>query len=141
MRWPTGPTACSRADPSHPSDKRPLPDHRFTAPEPHFEGALDEEAINAGLAPPLGRVAEAMAPPSVTGLLSVRLQVGSDGSVARLELLADTLVADPSQLKGSEEPSAARARVLATIATELRAAKFAPCDDGETTITLPLVFD
>lgn len=111
----------------------------FTAPEPHFEGALDEEAINAGLAPPLGRVA--MAPPSMTGLLSVRLRVGSDGSVARLELLADTLVADPSQLRGSEAPSAARARVLAAIAIELRAATFAPCDDGETMITLPLVFD
>ena len=123
----------ARTHPTHPSDRR------FTAPEPHFEGALDEEAINAGLAPPLGRVA--MAPPSMTGLLSVRLRVGSDGSVARLELLADTLVADPSQLRGSEAPSAARARVLAAIAIELRAATFAPCDDGETMITLPLVFD
>ena len=80
-----------------------------------------------------------MPEPPVVGLLSVRLHVRPCGDVERVERLADTLVADPSQL-GGESPQEARAAALGTIGTELRAARFAPCDE-ETQITLPLLFD
>ena len=54
----------------------------FSSPEPHFEGALTEEEATAGLAPLLAALAVDLAPPCVTGLLSLRLDVAADGSVA-----------------------------------------------------------
>lgn len=112
----------------------------FTEPEPHFDGGLADEAVGEGLAPALGRIAEEMPRPPVTGLLSVRLHVSPSGEVASVEKLADTLVADPAQLEGDEDPAEARRRALSIIDEELQAARFAPCEE-ETQVTVPLVFD
>jgi hypothetical protein len=120
----------------------------FTSPEPHFEGALTEEQATAGLAPHLLAIAEALAPPRVTGLLAVRIDVDADGAVTRVRKLADTLVADPSALfdqKGSGavppiDAPAARRAVLETIESNLLAATF-PVSDGASTITIPFIFD
>jgi hypothetical protein len=118
----------------------------FTSPEPHFEGTLTEEQATAGLAPHLSAIAMALAPPRVTGLLALRIDVAADGAVTSIRRLADTLVADPAALfdrSGVAPPldaPAARRAVLETIESNLCAATF-PVSDGTSTITIPFTFD
>lgn len=114
----------------------------FTEPEPHFEGGLGEEEVMAGLTDALGACYGRLSPPCVTGLLAVRLTVAADGAAASLELLADTLVADPAQLGLDGAPSFGEAReaALAAISEALGEATFAP-SDAPTQITIPFAFD
>lgn len=118
----------------------------FCSPEPHFEGALTEEQATAGLGPRLSAIAEALAPPRVTGLLALRIDVATDGAVTSVSKLADTLVADPSALfdrRGDAPPldaPAARRAVFETIESNLCAATFPVCN-GTSTITIPFSFD
>ncbi len=84
-------------------------------------------------------------PPPPPGVLTVRLQVsGADGSVVRLEWLADTLVPLPA---GPDLPAdqirAGIQQVLADALTgETERTGFPPSQDGsDTFITLPIVFD
>ena len=79
--------------------------------------------------------------PCVTGLLSVRLLVSAEGKVVGIERLADTLVVDPQELDAGDDPEEARSGVLTAIVEALDSASFAPCEDGETTITIPFTFD
>ena len=88
----------------------------------------------------MGRVYAAVSPPCVTGVLSLRIAVSTDGRVSRVERLADTLVVDPSQLKLGTDPEAARRGVLAAIVDALDSASFPP-RDSETLITIPFTFD
>ena len=83
----------------------------------------------------------AVGSPCVTGLLSLQLTVGEDGSVKKIERLADTLVVDPQELDAGDDPEEARSGVLTAIVEALDSASFAPCEDGETTITIPFTFD
>ncbi len=110
----------------------------FCEAEPHFSGELDEDAVMAGLAAPLGRVGEQLSQPCVTGLLSVRVDVAPNGTVHELTVLADTLVVDPSQVSSSGLD--ARAHAIGVIATELEGMSF-ESSDGPSTITIPFVFD
>ena len=57
----------------------------------------------------------AVGSPCVTGLLSLRLTVGEDGSVKKIERLADTLVVDPQELDAGDDPEEARSGVLTAI--------------------------
>ena len=78
----------------------------------------------------------------VVGFLGVRVTVESDGSVAAVDALCDTLVADPAEqrpLDGEGDvPDDVSAREL--LAAALGEAKFPPAATP-TTITLPLAFD
>lgn len=119
----------------------------FCSPEPHFEGSLTELQATEGLRPSLSDIAEALAPPPVTGLLALRLDVAPDGTINGVTKLADTLVADPSALANwnAKEaplsgPEEARRVVLETIEKYIREARFTPCD-GPSTITVPFSFD
>ena len=69
----------------------------FTEPVPHFEGGLDEAAVEEGLAPAVTALMEAISPPCVVGLLAIRLEVSAEGKVTETIVLSDTLVVDPSQ--------------------------------------------
>jgi hypothetical protein len=112
----------------------------FTEPSPYFEGGLPEAQIEAGLADTLGPIFDAISPPAVTGLLSVRLRLSAGGDVKELSRLADTLVVDPSQLQAGADADAERGRVVRIIRDGLLPAKF-PTSDEETLITIPFVFD
>lgn len=96
--------------------------------------------METGLAAALQKAYTAVGPPCVTGLLSMRLDVGPDGTVRAIDQLVDTLVVDPGQLEPGADPEEARAGVGARIAAALRDAEFAPCDES-TQITIPFTFD
>ena len=116
----------------------------FTEPVPHFEGGLDEAAVEEGLAPAVTALMEAISPPCVVGLLAVRLEVSAEGKVTETIVLSDTLVVDPSQQDEAEQcrdGNDERAALLAEVEEKLGAATFAPCAAGPTTVTLPLIFD
>ena len=70
----------------------------------------------------------AVGSPCVTGLLSLRLTVGEDGSVKKIERLADTLVVDPAQLASGGDLAEARRETLSAIFEALSAAQFDACD-------------
>jgi hypothetical protein len=120
----------------------------YTDPSPFFDGPLPERAalgaLNAALEPMLEQL---QALPRVLGTLSTRLVVsGSSGRVTRVQFLADTLVAPPAAAGeelggGLLEPATIRGAVHHTVRDHLLAAAFPPCDGGDTTLTLPLVFD
>ena len=114
----------------------------FTEPEPFFDGALDEAQVEQGLGPSLTRCIEAISPPCVTGLLSIRLDIAPEGTVSKVDTLVDLLVVDPSQLQSATAADApdARDRVVRTIQAELRKATFEPCDKPSQ-ITIPFSFD
>ena len=116
----------------------------FTEPVPHFEGGLDEAAVEEGLAPAVTALMEAISPPCVVGLLAVRLEVSAEGKVTETIVLSDTLVVDPSQQDEADQcrdGDDERAALLAEVEEKLGAATFAPCAAGPTTVTLPLIFD
>jgi hypothetical protein len=121
----------------------------FTDPSPFFDGPLDEQeamdALNTALEPLLEALGDL---PPVLGTLSLRFKVsGSDGSVSDVEFLADTLVVLPQgwtgQGYGEEGLSAAgvRAAVQHTAKEHMLDASFPTCKEGDTLITLPLVFE
>ena len=64
--------------------------------------------VEAGLGAALQQAYEAVGPPCVTGLLSMRLQVAKDGSVSEIDRLIDTLVVDPAQLPPGADAEEAR---------------------------------
>lgn len=120
----------------------------YTDPSPFFDGPLDEEdalePLNAALEPMFETL---QALPPVLGTLSVRLTVsGVTGSVTDVAFLADTLVAPPAAA-GSElgggllDAGTIRGAVQHTVADSLRQADFPMCEEGDTLITLPLVFE
>ena len=115
----------------------------FTEAEPFFDGGLGESAVETGLAAALTEAYAAVGPPCVTGLLSLRVQVAKDGTVATIDRLIDTLVVDPTQLEQlgpGTDPDEARAGVATRITQALAKATFEPCD-APTQITIPFTFD
>lgn len=75
-------------------------------------------------------------PPS--GTLNLRIHVGGeDGAVQRIDFLADTLIARPSDLSAPE----VRAYIQHLVHDTLIEMEFPPCDAGDSSITLPLLFD
>ena len=110
----------------------------FCENEPYVSGDMDEETVSEGLTAPLRRISEILAPPFVIGLLSVRMDIIEDGSVAALFVLADTMVADPSQTGRTTED--ARAFVHRTVKRELKSASFTP-QTQPCSIYIPFVFD
>ena len=126
----------------------------FTEPEPFFDGGLSADSVETGLNAALERAYAAVGPPTVTGLLSVRLDVSASGEVVGIERLVDTLVVDPGQLsmpplrEASDGDSVKcmireeRSRVLGTIFDELSKVTFEAGDtEDATSITIPFVFD
>lgn len=100
------------------------------APRPEVESALGAcvSACSAELA---------LLPP-LLGLLSLRLEVALDGAVARIAVLADTLVARPGAGDGVDDPDEARAMVLRCVAAHLGALRL---PTGPGAVTLPLLFE
>jgi hypothetical protein len=103
----------------------------------------------------IGKLNEALEPifeqlqvlPRVLGIISMQLLVsGQTGLVTEVKFLADTLVALPAAAGvelggGLLGASTIRGAVQHTIRDGLMAAHFPPCAEGDTIITLPLVFD
>lgn len=74
-----------------------------------------------------------------TGTLTLRIDVrGADGSVSDVTFLADTLVPLPSL---DVEPSAVRAEIQHVVKDCLAAAVFPESASGDSSITLPIVFE
>lgn len=101
---------------------------------------LARAQVEAGLGAALQRAYEAVGPPCVTGLLSLRVSVDADGSISAIDQLVDTLVVDPGQLEAGADPVEARAGVAKRIIAALTEAKFEPCEEA-TQITIPFTFD
>lgn len=120
----------------------------FTEPSPFFDGPLAEEDALAHLNQALEPMFEQLqALPTVLGTITMRLSVsGETGSVTNVEFLADTLVALPAAAadlglgKGLLDGKTIRGAVQHTIRDHLLEARFPLCAEGDTTITLPLVF-
>lgn len=142
--------SCCAISPLSPLD--PPPHHHpgwFTEPAPFFDGPLPEAAASRTLSramTPLLLELEQL--PRVRGMLTLRLEVsGADGTVSNLELLADTLVALPAAAadfglgSGLLEAATVRGAVQHSIVQRLGAVRFPACADGDTRITLPLLFD
>ena len=128
-----------------------MPAGWFTSPAPCFDGALEEEealeSLNEALEPLLDALQDL---PPVLGTLSVRIVVsGLDGSVKDVEFLADALVVLPQGWTGDgygEEglsEQQVRALVHQTVRLGLMQGEFpvAGEEEGDTRITLPLVFE
>lgn len=96
--------------------------------------------VEAGLQTALQAAYQAVGPPCVTGLLSMRLQVEPDGSVSSIDRLVDTLVVDPGQLEPDADGDAEREGVATRIIEALSKAIFEKCD-APTQITIPFTFD
>ena len=96
--------------------------------------------VEAGLQTALQAAYQAVGPPCVTGLLSMRLQVEPDGSVSSIDRLVDTLVVDPGQLEPGADGDAEREGVATRIIEALSKATFEKCD-APTQITIPFTFD
>lgn len=120
----------------------------YTDPSPFFDGPLDEEDALE----PLNEVLEPMfetlqALPPVLGTTSVRLRVSGDtGRVADVAFLADTLVAPPAAAGGELgggllDAATIRGAVQHTVVDHLKQGEFPTCEEGDTLITLPLVFE
>lgn len=120
----------------------------YTDPSPFFDGPLDEEdaldALNAVLIPMFDTL---QALPPVLGTLSARLTVsGATGRVTDVAFLADTLVAPPAAAGGDLgggllDAATIRGAVQHTVVDSLKQAEFPTCEEGDTLITLPLVFE
>lgn len=120
----------------------------YTDPLPFFDGPLDEEdalePLNAALIPMFDTL---QALPPVLGTMSVRLTVsGATGSVTDVAFLADTLVAPPAAAGGDLgggllDAATIRGAVQHTVVDGLKQAEFPMCEEGDTLITLPLVFE
>ncbi len=104
----------------------------FTEPRPFAEGALSARALAGPLDEATADVAAALAQAgALHGTLALRLDVGRDGAVARVRLLADTLV--HLEAPGEEAP------VRRLVRRRLAAARF-PRARGATRVTFPLLF-
>lgn len=120
----------------------------YTDPSPFFDGPLEEEdalePLNAALEPMFETL---QALPPVLGTMSVRLTVsGATGSVTDVSFLADTLVAPPAAAGGELgggllDAATIRGAVQHTVVDSLKQAEFPMCEEGDTLITLPLVFE
>ncbi|KAK9906601.1 hypothetical protein WJX75_004764 [Coccomyxa subellipsoidea] len=112
----------------------------FTEPSPFFDGPLDEaaatEALDSVLSPlyeELGELRQCL------GTLVVRFTVsGETGQVSNLRLLTDTLVHVPSD--PDPDRLSVRDKVFGAIDHDISHAEFPPCQQGDTEITLPFVF-
>jgi hypothetical protein len=120
----------------------------FTEPSPFFDGPLEEEEalqhLNAALEPMFEQL---QALPQVTGTITMQLSVsGETGAVKDVTFLADTLVALPAAAadlglgSGLLDAGTIRGAVQHVIRDSLLAAEFPECE-GDTVITLPLVFE
>jgi hypothetical protein len=120
----------------------------YTDPSPFFDGPLDEEdalnALNAVLIPMFDTL---QALPPVLGTLSLRITVsGETGRVTDVDFLADTLVAPPAAAGGDLgggllDAGTIRGAVQHTVVEALKQGEFPECEEGDTLITLPLVFE
>ncbi|WIA11976.1 hypothetical protein OEZ85_012058 [Tetradesmus obliquus] len=121
----------------------------FTEPSPFFDGPLPEEEalqdLNAALFPMFDQL---QALPQVTGTISMQLRVsGETGAVTDVTFLADTLVALPAAAadlglgSGLLDSGTIRGAVQHVIRDSLMAAEFPESEEGDTVITLPLVFE
>jgi hypothetical protein len=86
--------------------------------------------------------------PQVTGTITMQLRVsGETGTVTYVKFLADTLVALPAAAadlglgSGLLDSKTIRGAVQHVIQDSLMEAEFPECEEGDTVITLPLVFE
>lgn len=114
----------------------------FSDPSPFFTGALSEEEAT----PALNSVLESMFQElqaevgNVTGTLAVRLNIsGETGEVMEVSSLTDTLIPVPGQ--GYENPEDIRHEVQDCVQQFLMAAVFPTSKLGDSSITIPLLFD
>lgn len=121
----------------------------FTEPSPFFDGPLDEaealQHLNDALLPMFDQL---QALPPVLGTISMQLKVsGETGAVTDVRFLADTLIALPAAAgdyglgPGLMDSSVIRGAVQHSIKDHLMDATFSKCSEGDTVITLPLVFE
>eukprot|EP00878_Enallax_costatus_P039302 GHUV01044895.1.p2 GENE.GHUV01044895.1~~GHUV01044895.1.p2 ORF type:complete len:128 (-),score=34.10 GHUV01044895.1:766-1149(-) len=121
----------------------------FTEPIPFFEGPLNEEYALQHLNDALFPMFEQLrALPPVLGTITMHLSVsGETGAVTDVTFLADTLIALPAAAgdfdlgPGLMDSSVIRGAVQHTIRDHLLQAVFSKCPEGDTMITLPLVFE
>ncbi|MEW5302461.1 MAG: hypothetical protein WDW36_005243 [Sanguina aurantia] len=114
----------------------------FAEPSPFFTGPLAAEAAEAGLQDAMQLMFEGLAElPSATGVLTVRMEVsGATGAVTAVKFLADTLMAVPTDGE-IYQPTATRAAIQHLVSDTLIAARFPKTRGGDSSITLPIVFD
>ncbi len=105
----------------------------FVQPRPFIEGPLPPRALQARIDALSQWLGSRLSGLALSGLLSVRLAVGSDGSVGRVQLLSDTTRAGPA-----DEP--ARRSLLRALQAQLKAMRFGR-QRGPSKVTLPLVFE
>ncbi|KAK9838256.1 hypothetical protein WJX81_000606 [Elliptochloris bilobata] len=112
----------------------------FTEPTPFFTGALAEGAAAQALGEATRPLSEELAElPPCAGTVVVRLRVsGATGGVEALEWLTDTLVPLPAAEYSAAD---ARGEVFAAIQRRLGGARFPPCAEGDSEVTVPLVFE
>jgi hypothetical protein len=105
----------------------------FTDPRPCLEGALKASQIARALDEAVGRFGETLSAEGIWhGILSLRIPVAANGSVGKVEVLADTLVpvdADPRSAP----------RIRKALMQEFMGLKF-PKARGPSVVTLPLLF-
>lgn len=112
---------------------------------PFYEGGLSEEdatgRLNEALEPLYQELSEAAS--RATGVLNVRITVkGSDGSVALVQAVADTLVPDPEDLIEEQTAQDVRETILDIIDKSMKSIQFPLSLTGEDTfITIPFVFE
>lgn len=119
----------------------------YTDPSPFFDGPLQEADAEAPLDAALQPLFETLqALPPALGTLSMRLTVsGASGKVDDVTFLADTLVAPPAAAGeelggGLLDAATIRGAVQHVVVDHLKQAQFPKCDEGDTVISLPLVF-
>lgn len=131
---PRFPHGVSRVSGTHdPSAGRVVIHGWFTEPRPFAEGALETEQVTAVLDDVLpSLIARVEGADDLHGMLSVRLEVAADGTVASITLLTQTLMCLSS-------PGEIEEQTVATLGSGLRELRF-PAAAAETQVTLPLLF-
>ncbi|EIE23883.1 hypothetical protein COCSUDRAFT_28507 [Coccomyxa subellipsoidea C-169] len=113
----------------------------FTEPSPFFDGPLDEEAATETLDSVLSELYEELGSlPQCLGTIVIRFTVsGETGQVSNLRCLTDTLVHVPTD--PDPDGLSVRDQVFDAIHHHIsQRAEFPPCQQGDTSITLPFVF-
>ena len=118
------------------------PFSRRPQPTPFFDGGLSESQVEAALGAALESCYEAISPPCVVGLYSVRLHIEASGVLRTIEPLADLLVVDPEQLDAAADAGAptSREELVGMLLKQLAKASFPPSEQPSQ-VTIPFVFD
>jgi len=105
----------------------------FVQPRPFIRGPLAPRALEARIGDLSQQLGGWIGDLPLAGLLSLRLDVTAGGTVARLQILADTTRAPVSEERE-------RRRLIANLRKSVAAWKL-PKSRGPSTVTLPLVFE